>query len=78
MLGLFESGTTEQFDFDKDKEVEDNDKEEDEQQALVIIIVIVDDEALCCYCWGVLPTFLSFTISRKVYCFLDLIFFFFF
>ena len=33
MLGLFESGTTKQSDFDKDEEVEDNDEEEDEQQA---------------------------------------------
>ena len=77
MLGLSESKTIEQSNFDKDEEVEDNNKEEDEQQALVIIIVVIDDKALCCYCWGVLPAFLSSTISRKVYCFLDLIFFFF-
>ena len=77
MLGLSESKTIEQSNFDKDEEVEGNNKEEDEQQALVIIIVVVDDKALCCYCWGVLPAFLSSTISRKVYCFLDLIFFFF-
>ena len=71
-----ESGTTEQYDFDKDQEVEDNDEKEDEQQAPVIIVV-VDDEAFYYYCClGFLPPFLSSTISRKVYCFLDLIFFF--
>ncbi|KAK7825765.1 mitochondrial phosphate carrier protein 3 [Quercus suber] len=41
MLGLFESETIEQFDFDKDEEVEDNNKEEDEQQALQICSPLV-------------------------------------
>ena len=66
MLGLFESGTIEQFDINKDEEVEDNDEEENEQQAPVIIIVVVNNEAFYCCCWGVLPAFLSSTISRKV------------
>ncbi|KAK7851438.1 hypothetical protein CFP56_041906 [Quercus suber] len=40
MLGLSESGTTEQSDFDKDEEVEDNDKEEDEQQAPICSLLV--------------------------------------
>ena len=39
MLGLSESGTTKQSDFDNDEKVEDNKEEEDEQQAPIIRIL---------------------------------------